>query len=1294
MVMQQTKRFRSFFLTYAGWMAFGLTLAMVAGWTIHADTYLAVSALRTDETYRLVFSREPSSAYLGSVISPSIEVRLVDAGGNPISQAGVEVTINLREGTGSLSGTTVKRTEASGSVLFQDLRIDRPGSKVLYASAPGIQPVISQPFPVGLLSRLTFAQQPTNALLGEKVVPAIVVQTVDDQGYIAFAGNVPVILTMTGGEGNMKGTRMQLTAASGKAVFDDISFDTLGTKVLTAGSPDWNSAVSNSFQIHTVVARRLSFVQHPSNTPAGAFILPAVTVKATDDAGRPAADYTGAVTLALAENPGSGVLQGTLTSSCVAGVATFTGLHMAQEAEGYTLRAEATGLIPAVSQRFNIFTAHPNRWTSNGPDSTAERLAIRLLTVHPFRSGILYAVGPGGVWRSTDSGANWTEAGDGLPSPEIHALAIPWRTTDVVLAGTGSGLYRTTNRGENWEPFGVGLPPGAVHSLAFDPTSDSGVYAGTVLGVYKSTNGGAVWTPSHRGLTQAYVRCLAIPQGATNTVYAGVPGRGVFQSADGGGTWTTMDSGLPDSDIVDLTVRPIFPFTVFVGLRDRGVYKWNDSNFRWVEANAAATRAGVTSLSMHPGNPKILYAGTWAGVYKSIDDGVNWSKVADPSVSLPQAYDIAFSAQPLPTLWVATAAGVYSMFGGKGSELYFAQQPAIGAPGVRLDPPIQVQVGDNLADAVAGSGATITLQLSQGTGILSGNSVQVTDGYGIGRFADLSVDQTGVKGLTASSPGLISVASQDFYINLPAWGLAFLQAPQTALVGQKTAVDFIVQLRDRQGGDVHLAGVPITLALESGPGLAGKNLQTTDSMGRASFSGMSFDWAGQHKVVASNPSLVIAVSEWISVVRPVATRLVFGQQPQNTEKGKVIRPDVSLQVVDPNGIVVADPYGIVTISLLENPGGAELTGTLTVPLIRGTALFSDLRIDKPANRYLLRAVCGSFQVHSDWFNIYETQWKAWARQEPSDVSILSLAVNPASSDTLYAGTDRQGLYRSTDGGLQWGRLAEPNGLAQIANEKLNAVVVHPLFPSVILVGTEDHGVFKSTDGGTTWMSSNTGLSSNGIRVLTRAPSSPDSFWLGSDQGVYRSGDGGSVWIPCHSGMDGASVRALAIDPEQEHILYAGTAAGGIFKSNNGGILWSAAHQGLTGPALSIRALALQPNKRQTIYAATGAGVYRSTNGGIDWTAASAGLPGPDISVSALSFSPGLPLTLYCATSAGVFLWREGEQKWEILSGGAVDWSGISSLLVADGKHRAVYAGGTGIYTIRLRGPQFLSVLSR
>ena len=99
---------------------------------------------------------------------------------------------------------------------------------------------------------------------------------------------------------------------------------------------------------------QLGFGQQPTTVIAGQFIFPWVTLEILDAAGNLIPTATNPVTLSIQDNPGGGVLSGTVTRSAENGVATFSDLSIDKPGNGYTLKAESGWMTEAVSSSFDV----------------------------------------------------------------------------------------------------------------------------------------------------------------------------------------------------------------------------------------------------------------------------------------------------------------------------------------------------------------------------------------------------------------------------------------------------------------------------------------------------------------------------------------------------------------------------------------------------------------------------------------------------------------------------------------------------------------------------------------------------------------------------------------------------------------------------------------------------------------------------------------------------------------------------------------------------------------------------
>jgi photosystem II stability/assembly factor-like uncharacterized protein len=182
---------------------------------------------------------------------------------------------------------------------------------------------------------------------------------------------------------------------------------------------------------------------------------------------------------------------------------------------------------------------------------------------------ILYAAGNRGVeitprlggaapfvLRSSDGGATWIDASNGLPTAlavgALGSIAVDPSDANTLYAGVGNRLYKTINGGALWAASGAGLPDGWVSAMLVDPLHPSVVYAGigtinngtAASGVYVSMDGGTTWSPRTQGLAYVTITALAIDPSNPSTLYAGTSGEGMFRTTNGGLSWAPINYGL------------------------------------------------------------------------------------------------------------------------------------------------------------------------------------------------------------------------------------------------------------------------------------------------------------------------------------------------------------------------------------------------------------------------------------------------------------------------------------------------------------------------------------------------------------------------------------------------------------------------------------------------------------------------------------------------------------------------------------------------------------------------------
>lgn len=247
--------------------------------------------------------------------------------------------------------------------------------------------------------------------------------------------------------------------------------------------------------------------------------------------------------------------------------------------------------------------------------------------------------GGGGMFRSDDAGATWTEVGS------LSGLAIydiEFDPAGIAYIGTLDGVQKSVDGGLNWtnQPLGIGLND-QTYEVTIDPNDSTRIWAGVAdaLGnqsntLLLSTNSGGSWTPMVPPGGPYSFTAIEVEVGDSNKVFAawrgGFGGGGFFVSADGGATWTDRSAGLPGNPMNDLLhdgTRLLLCGGQLFGSQDVGVYTTPDEGVTWTELSDGTwpVRA-ITDLELDPSNSsRILVTSQGDGVFESTDGGANWS---------------------------------------------------------------------------------------------------------------------------------------------------------------------------------------------------------------------------------------------------------------------------------------------------------------------------------------------------------------------------------------------------------------------------------------------------------------------------------------------------------------------------------------------------------------------------------------------------------------------------------------------------------------------------------------------
>jgi hypothetical protein len=269
----------------------------------------------------------------------------------------------------------------------------------------------------------------------------------------------------------------------------------------------------------------------------------------------------------------------------------------------------------------------------------------------------------GGVFRSSNYGASWSSVNSGLSVPYVLCLVSSPARTSVdgekfwnLFSGTYyGGVFLSTDNGANWTAVNSGLTHPFVGALGASTGEPGGtkLFAGTLSGIFLSTNDGVSWTAANSGVTNGYINTFAFshdttdPEGTLHTyIFAGTNGGGVFLSSDGGIDW--IPSGLTKSLVRAFAVDtpgsdengPGNP-VVIAGVNGRGVFLSTDHGISWHGLNSGLANLYVHALALCPDGSggTNLFVGTSGGIGRRSFGGMS-STVEPVAREIPEGFSL------------------------------------------------------------------------------------------------------------------------------------------------------------------------------------------------------------------------------------------------------------------------------------------------------------------------------------------------------------------------------------------------------------------------------------------------------------------------------------------------------------------------------------------------------------------------------------------------------------------------------------------------------------------------------
>ena len=267
-----------------------------------------------------------------------------------------------------------------------------------------------------------------------------------------------------------------------------------------------------------------------------------------------------------------------------------------------------------------------------------------------------------GVVFSSNGGSTFSLRNSGMGNVTVGKLRIHPKNSAIIIAATNSGIFKSTNSGLNWTRTST---TANYTDVEFHPYNPNIVYATSNGFFYKSTNAGNTFTQITSGLPTTGVQRseIAVTKADRGTVYllTCVSSRfqGFYVSRDSGNNFTmattTPNNILGYSELgndasgqgwydLDLAADPFNKNTVYAF----GVNIWKSTDAgatfsvcgHWVGAGGADDVHADQHAGEFNNSGRTLFSGNDGGIYFSKNGGKTWNNISS-GIQNSQIYRIS-----------------------------------------------------------------------------------------------------------------------------------------------------------------------------------------------------------------------------------------------------------------------------------------------------------------------------------------------------------------------------------------------------------------------------------------------------------------------------------------------------------------------------------------------------------------------------------------------------------------------------------------------------------------------------
>ncbi len=262
-----------------------------------------------------------------------------------------------------------------------------------------------------------------------------------------------------------------------------------------------------------------------------------------------------------------------------------------------------------------------NNWTLNVTGFNGQNIYY----IANMGNKIFATMGGNGVWKTLNNGINWTKVSNGLPNyDDFYADGLTSDGANLFLnfrdTNFTNRIYKSSDEGNNWINSNSGITSSSINCIE---ANNNTVFAGTNAGLFVSTNSGNNWTLL--GLDTSAIRAIAF-QG-TNNIFLTTSYK-IFQSTNSGVNWIDITGNL---QVLGLREIEIVNQTIIVTQKE-SIHRRNISGGNWsLCINGLPANTEIEAISIINGNYIMIGIEEVEAIYLSDNLGDNWINVSDGS---------------------------------------------------------------------------------------------------------------------------------------------------------------------------------------------------------------------------------------------------------------------------------------------------------------------------------------------------------------------------------------------------------------------------------------------------------------------------------------------------------------------------------------------------------------------------------------------------------------------------------------------------------------------------------------